>query len=359
MIAYDDGMNLKDKSISEIVQSVIEEACAKRASDIHFSPQTKELRIRIRVDGLLSDSLMIPKTYHEEIIARLKVVAHLRSDEHHRPQDGRFTFLLSTGEKVDIRISIVSTYHGENAVLRLLRTQSETPTLSGLGFSTEDQKKIEKALLLRSGMILVTGPTGSGKTTTLYSLLSTVSRDDVSLVTLEDPIEYSLEGITQIQIHPHSGITFPQTLRSVLRQDPDSIMVGEIRDSETARISINAALTGHLLFSTLHTIDAVSVLPRLLDMGIEPYLIASTVKLIISQRLVRKREGAEFQGRTVIAEVLEVTQEIIEEVLKKSSHTKIKALALSQGMTEIMNDGLQKVEQGETTLPEVLRVVHE
>ncbi len=348
----------KEKSISELVHELISEGCRRKASDIHLDPMASGLRVRVRIDGLLSDLAIVSKSKYHEIIAHLKVLAHLRSDEHQLPQDGRFIFSYEDNSPIDVRLSIAPTYFGENAVLRLLQTTQTPHTLSSLGFSVPDQQKIGKALQLHSGMILVTGPTGSGKTTTLYTLLNMVASADISLITLEDPIEYSLSGITQVQIKSQ-GLTFPSALRSVLRQDPDIIMVGEIRDTETARISINAALTGHLLFSTLHTVDAASVLPRLLDMGIEPYLIASTIKLIISQRLVRKKKGDVFLGRTVIAEVLEVTPQIIEAVQNRFSQEKIKLLAVSLGMTELIKDGLQKVENGITTKEEVFRVIHE
>jgi type II secretory ATPase GspE/PulE/Tfp pilus assembly ATPase PilB-like protein len=347
-----------EKPASEIVSALLEEALSASASDIHFSPQRDNLKIRFRIDGLLEDKGVFSKETEKEMIARLKVLAHLRSDEHFRPQDGRFTFVCKE-DSFDVRISIVPAYYGENAVLRLLGNRLKDNSLNGLGFSSLNIEKIHSALELTSGLVLVTGPTGSGKTSTLYSLLSLIGKSEDALITLEDPVEYALSGVNQIQVNSHVGFSFATALRSILRQDPDVIMVGEIRDVETAKISINAALTGHILLSTLHTSDAVSVLPRFIEMGIEPYLIASTVKVIIAQRLVRRKSGNHLKGRLVISEVLIVTNEIRNAILAKQSSEILKRIALRQGMIDMYEDGLLKVEEGSTTRDEVLRAIHE
>jgi type II secretory ATPase GspE/PulE/Tfp pilus assembly ATPase PilB-like protein len=348
----------KNKTPSSLIRDLLGEACLKGASDIHLLPQIDGISVRLRVDGLLSHAGFLEKEFHEEIIAHLKVLAGLRSDEHFRPQDGRFRFEWSE-RQVDIRISIVPTYHGENAVLRLLNGGEDGMTLEDLGFSFSDQEKIEKVLHKRSGMILITGPTGSGKTSTLYALMSLLYRETISIITIEDPIEYALSGITQIQVASQTGSGFAEILRGILRQDPDIIMVGEIRDSETAGISIHAALTGHLVVSTLHTTDAIGALPRLIDMGIEPYLIASTVRLVVAQRLVRRKAAEGLAGRMVIAEVLVVTPELVSAVIKQKPIPFVRDLACKQGMTDMMTDGKHKVEKGFTTIEEVLRVISE
>jgi len=343
---------------TDIVQKIIEEAIVQKASDIHFLPQIDTLRVRLRIDGLLYDLQIIPKRFQFEIIARLKVLASLRSDEHFKAQDGRFPFVFE-GENIDIRISIIPTYCGENAVLRLLSKKQTETTLEELGFSLLDIEKISEALKYRSGLILLTGPTGSGKTSTLYTLLQLLRNDTSSLITIEDPIEYAVPGITQVQVNESFGMHFASALRGILRQDPDVIMVGEIRDAETAKVAVNAALTGHLIFSTLHTGDAVGVVPRLRDMGIEPYLIAGTVKLVIAQRLVRKVQGGYFAGRTVVAETMQMTEKLGALIIKNSSLAAIRKQTISDGMQEMILHGKQKVESGITTFEEVLRVLHE
>ena len=387
-------------SIVEIVNKLILEAYAERASDIHIDPRDKEVRIRLRIDGVLHDRFVCAKNMHNEVISRIKVLTGLRTDEHQAAQDGRFHIATPEGGKIDIRVSITPTYFGENAVLRLLNDGSMKYTLASLGFSDSDCKEITRAVRKPYGMILATGPTGSGKTTTLYTLIQMVSTPEVSIVTIEDPIECALEGITQIQANHRSGLTFASGLRSMLRQDPDIIMVGEIRDSETAGIAVNTALTGHLLLSTLHTNDAATTLPRLLDMGIDPYLVASTANIAIGQRLVRRvcadckesyrptdaeREnirrhlgrdlakgaifhravgcekcgGTGYRGRLVISEVLIVDRKIQEAILRKESSGTIRELAIENGMTPMLEDGMQKVERGMTTITEVLRTLND
>lgn len=393
------GANL---SIISLVDCLIEKAQRSGASDIHIVPSSAGVRVRLRIDGVLQESYIFPKEIHSEVVSRIKVIAGLRTDEHQSTQDGRFRLVFPGSEEyVDIRVSIAPTYHGENVVMRLLSDKAENFTLEMLGFSKSDQTKISKAIHNQNGMILATGPTGSGKTTTLYTLIKMLNNSEVSIVTLEDPIEYAVEGIEQIQVNHHTGLTFANGLRSILRQDPDIIMVGEIRDAETASISVNTALTGHLLLSTLHTNDAATTLPRLMEMKIEPYLVSSTVNIAIGQRLVRrickkckeavtvsadvkkslsalplreplkegqtvhKGRGCEecnqsgYRGRISINEVLVADPEIREAILNKASSADIKKIALKNGMTTMLDDGFDKIGAGETTIEEVLRVVHD
>lgn len=389
-------------SVIHIVDTIIKHAFNARASDVHIDPHSKKVSVRIRVDGVLQEICTLPKELHDSIISRIKVMAGLRTDEHQAAQDGRLQTIVDDENAVDVRISIVPTYHGENAVLRLLSDAATDFSLDVLGFSEKDRNKILKAIQKSNGMILSTGPTGSGKTTTLYALIKLLNSAERSIVTIEDPIEYSVDGTEQIQVNPRSGLTFANGLRSILRQDPNIIMVGEIRDTETAGIAVNTALTGHLLLSTLHTNDAATTLPRLLDMKIEPFLVASTVNIAIAQRLVRKicpdcktekeltdieknslteaglsadlladtnkvyfGKGCSqcldtgYRGRIVIAEVLLVDNEIREAILTKVSSSEIKKIAIKNGMTTIMEDGVKKVINGDTTFEEVLRIAHE
>jgi type II secretory ATPase GspE/PulE/Tfp pilus assembly ATPase PilB-like protein len=395
----------EEASIVQIVSDLILYGIKIRASDIHIQPEEKELVIRFRVDGVMHNIFFWPRALQNEIISRIKVLANLRTDEHFAAQDGRFRFVLQEENlNFDVRVSIIPTYYGENAVLRLLtKTEAEEFTLENLGFSERDLREVKRAIKKPYGMILSTGPTGSGKTTTLYTILQTLNTENVSIVTLEDPIEYSLPGITQIQVNPQTGITFDNGLRSILRQDPDIIMVGEIRDKETASIAVNAALTGHLLLSTLHTNDAPTAIPRLLDMGIEPFLVASTLNLVIGQRLVRKIcsycrkerkmeaqylksleeqfpeiekfnlekakfyygegcqncDGTGYIGRIGIFEVLPMSSAVREAVSRKFTSAQIKEIARKEGMTTMLEDGFKKVISGITTIEEVLRVMHE
>ena len=386
-------------AIIELLNRLVEYANDARASDIHIDPSTTITRIRLRIDGILHNTFTIPKATHDEIISRVKVCARLRADEHQSPQDGRFAVSTKSG-MIDVRVSIAPTYHGENAVLRLLVDKGEHLTIQNLGFSKEDQEKILRGIKKSTGMILATGPTGSGKTTTLYALVKLLNTSDVSLVTIEDPIEYSIDGVEQIQVNAQSHLTFSSGLRSLLRQDPDIIMVGEIRDHETAQIAVNTSLTGHLVLSTLHTNDAATTLPRLLDMHIEPYLVASTVSLAIGQRLVRRicekcrapytLSSAEskrlleiapnhesfgnkffygkgcsecvhtgFRGRVTVSEVLVLDNDIREVILRKGSSADVRAVAVKNGMTTMFEDGIVKAREGVTTIGEILRVLHE
>ncbi|MFZ2484644.1 MAG: GspE/PulE family protein [Minisyncoccia bacterium] len=392
------GVNV---SIIALIDALIEEAQSMRASDIHIDPREKDLQIRMRIDGVLQDAHSFPKNIQSEVVSRIKVLAGLRTDEHQTPQDGRFRVILDDKGPVDVRVSIAPVYYGENVVMRLLAERSDKLSLDVLGLSESDQKKIETAIRKPYGMILATGPTGSGKTTTLYTILKTLNTREVSVITIEDPIEYAIEGINQIQANPTAGLTFANGLRSVLRQDPDIIMVGEIRDSETANLAVNTALTGHLMLSTLHTSDAATTLPRLLDLGLEPYLITTTVNIVIGQRLVRKicenckkprkvtaneqsniakdlgievgaipdtlyrGEGCDeclnsgYRGRVGIYEVMVIDDEIREAMLEKHSAANIKRMATERGMSTMVEDGFNKAKAGETTVEEVLRVMHE
>lgn len=388
-------------SATNLVDHILHHAHNTRASDVHIDPQEHTVRIRFRIDGVLEDSKSIPKKMHGEIISRIKVLSQLRTDEHSTPQDGRFRVAIENKDIIDIRVSIVPTYHGENVVLRLLSNHDEDFTLDSLGFREHDSAHVSRALKNASGMIVVTGPTGSGKTTTLYTLVKMLNSKEISIITIEDPIEYAIQGIKQIQVNPRTGLTFANGLRSILRQDPNIIMVGEIRDTETASIAINTALTGHLLLSTLHTSDAATTLPRLIDMKIEPFLISSTVSIAIGQRLVRKicaqckqkinltdQEVKSLQqlisselldehqnfyvgagctechhtgyaGRMIIAEVLVASENIREAVLRKASAREIKQIAIHDGMTPLLVDGFLKAAHGLTTIKEVLRVTQE
>jgi len=395
-----EGMTTGDVSITRLVDYVIEQAYLMHASDVHIDPTETEMNIRFRIDGVLSTIFVLPKVLLNQVITTIKVHSSLRTDEHQTAQDGRFRVVFNN-IPVDLRVSIVPTYHGENAVLRLLVSQVKAKLLEELGFCPRDKALIEQYIKRPHGMILATGPTGSGKTTTLYTLVGMLNTPNISITTIEDPIEYSIGGITQIQVNAATGVTFAKGLRSILRQDPNIIMVGEIRDNETASIAVNAALTGHLLLSTLHTNDAATTLPRLLDMGIEPYLVASTVNIAIGQRLVRKlcpdctieykmtaaeKESLQavisekawkntkeffvgkgcracvntgYRGRVGIYEVLEVRGELRDLIVSKASSDAIRSAAIRLGMTTMLEDGFAKAGQGITSVAEVLRVIQE
>ncbi len=395
---------VEEISIIRLVESFIEFAYLSRASDIHIDPSEDRVKLRLRIDGIMHDAFIIPKAIQDEIISRIKVLAELRIDEHQAAQDGRFKVTLGTDKsriRFDVRVSIIPAYYGENAVLRLLVEQGRSFSLEDVGFSQPDYEKIRRAIKKPYGMLLVTGPTGSGKTTTLYTILKTLNTPEVSIITIEDPIEYSLEGINQIQVNSQTNLSFANGLRSILRQDPNTIMVGEIRDQETAGIAVNAALTGHLLLSTLHTNDAATALPRLLDMEIEPFLIASTVNVVLAQRLVRKicpdckkerkltktelemlqktfpnsiplHEGTFFAGegcktcnqsgylgRIGIYEVLQISDRVREKIASRGTAQEIKKTAVEEGMTTLIEDGAKKAAEGITTIEEVLRVMRE
>lgn len=392
-------------SVVFVLNGLIRYAYEMRASDIHLEPFQDVLKVRFRIDGVMHTMFNFPKEIQDEILTRIKILSNLRIDEHLTPQDGRFKYIVEEpGKEFDVRVSIMPTYYGENAVLRLLVENQQVFNLENLGFSRRDLYVITKAIRKPYGMILVTGPTGSGKTTTLYTILKILNNESIAIITLEDPIEYSIDGVTQIQVNLQAGLTFDNGLRTILRQDPDIIMVGEIRDRETAKISVNAALTGHLLLSTLHTNDSATVFPRLLEMEIEPFLIASTVNVVIAQRLVRticqeckeKKELTDIEinalsglvsekiinqlkekrivyfgkgcsfcnnsgywGRIGIFEVLFVTPNIKKLIMTQRASDEIKRAAQEEGMTTMSEDGFQKVMDGLTTIEEVLRVIHD
>lgn len=405
----------EDLPIIRVVDTILEYAILEKASDIHIEPSEKEVNIRYRIDGILKNVMTLPKTIHAGTTARIKILSNLKLDEHRLPQDGRFK--IKTQEyKVSFRVSIIPTFDGEKVVLRLLPEQNQQLTLEQLGFQQKIMEIVKRNIARPHGMILVTGPTGSGKTTTLYTILNILNKPDVNISTIEDPIEYRMAGINQSQIQPKIGFTFASGLRSFLRQDPDIIMVGEIRDMETAEIAINAAMTGHLVLSTLHTNDAITAIPRLIDMKVPTFLIASTLNLIIAQRLVRKicknciesynldkktimeienqfdlnkiesnllarghlskgqslrsalfyrGKGCKqcgdsgYKGRIGIYEILEVDGEISELILKKASREELEKITLKKGMLTMLQDGFIKIKNGVTTIEEILRVTQE
>lgn len=371
----------------EIIGEIFEDALAYNASDIHFEPQEKEILVRFRIDGVLHEAGIIPKEFYDNILNRIKVQSKLRIDEHFAAQDGALRYTKSGGIPVDFRVSILPTLDGEKIVIRLLSQYIRSFTLSDLGLSPLHQKILEEAANKPFGMILVTGPTGSGKTTTLYALLKILNSPDANITTIEDPVEYKLVGVNQIQVNTQTKLTFANGLRSILRQDPDVILVGEIRDEETVEIGVNAALTGHLVLSTFHANDAATGIPRLLDMGAEPFLLASTLEVIIAQRLVRKIcvscrvsrqeisryfpkgestvymgkgcsncSNTGYKGRTAIFEFIKITPAMKELILKRPSTQELWALARQEGAHTLFEDGIEKVMNGETTLEELLRV---
>ena len=355
---------------AEALDAIIEYAIDHGASDVHIDPREGGLVVRMRMDGMLVHCATLPFSLHQELIARIKVLARLRPDIHLLAQDGRFSYgKKKRGIDVDMRVSVIPTHFGENAVIRLLSGGSHESDLSSLGFSPDNEAAIREALTRTQGLILVTGPTGSGKTSTMYAMLRELTRESLSIVTLEDPIECAMQGVRQIAVDHRHGINFGNGLRSLVRQDPDVIMVGEIRDRETAQIATNIALTGHLIISTLHTSDAVGAVTRLADLGIDPYLIAHTLSVVIAQRLVRTlcfdcygggcdacfQKG--YRGRTVVAEVLEVDDEMRAYIASRMSATDIVRYARQKGMETMLDHAAEKVEWGATTQEEVKRVL--
>jgi type IV pilus assembly protein PilB len=400
--------------IIKIVDTLLKHAILQQASDIHIEPLEKEVLVRYRIDGILHDAMTLPKKIHPGIVARIKVLSNLKLDEHRLPQDGRFK--IETPEyKISFRVSILPVYDGEKVVLRLLPEDAKGLTLEKLGLRSEALERVHKAIKKPNGMILVTGPTGCGKTTTLYTIMDILNEPGVNIATVEDPIEYRMPRINQTQVRPKIGLTFANGLRTLVRQDPDIIMVGEIRDNETAGLAINAALTGHLVLSTLHTNSAAGAFPRLIDMKVEPFLIASTTNLIMAQRLVRrlypetkqkyKLSAAEikslkeqfdlerilkilkkekiinpkddwsdiefyrpgkseecpdgYKGRLGIYEVLEVSDTIKDLIIKEATSDQIEEQAKKEGMLTMLEDGFIKAVQGITSIEEVLRVTKE
>ncbi|MCL5008906.1 MAG: GspE/PulE family protein [Patescibacteria group bacterium] len=398
---------IEDAPIIKIVEVILSNAIEGNASDIHIEPSEKDVRVRYRIDGILHTSLMLPKSVHPAIISRIKILSNLKIDESRLPQDGRFHMEVAK-KSVDLRVSILPLIYGEKIVMRILDKTGSVPTLDQLGVRGLALKWIEENIRKTHGIFLITGPTGSGKSTTLYAILSILNTAVVNIVTLEDPVEYFIEGVNQSQINPDIGLTFAAGLRSILRQDPNIVMVGEIRDKETAEIAVHAALTGHLLFSTLHTNNAIGAMPRMIDMGIEPFLLVASVNVVMAQRLVRKvcqyckkeepltkgveeeirkhlvgvpkdyiegfdpktlkiykGEGCDkcghtgYAGRFGIFEVMPVTTEIQDLILGKSSVHKIYEEAFKLGMITMKQDGIIKLLRGETTMDEIIRVTTE
>lgn len=386
--------------IEKIVNLLVEFGYQDKVSDIHIEPEEKDSLVRFRIDGILHDVLYLPKNFHERVISRIKILSKLRTDEHLAPQDGKMRIKLEE-ENLDIRVSILPIADGEKAVLRLLASHFRQFSLIDLGMSEADLRKVTNAYSKSYGMVLSTGPTGSGKTTSIYAILKILNTREKNITTIEDPVEYRIKGVNQINVNAKTDLTFANGLRSILRQDPNVVFVGEIRDSETAGIAVNAALTGHLVLSTLHTNDAATALPRLIDMKVEPFLVASTVNVIIAQRLIRKNcdmckmsydilrtdlvknlpqnvitkhfgdketirvyrgngckicHNTGYSGRLGIFEVLEVTKEIRALITAKNDSDIISKKAIEEGMTTMLNDGLNKVSNGLTTIEEVLRV---
>lgn len=408
---------VQDSPISKALSTILEFAVKSRASDVHIEPLENALKIRTRVDGILREIMELPKSIEPALVSRIKILSNLKIDEHRIPQDGQFTVRVANKE-VDLRIAISPVVWGEQVVIRLLDKSGDSFDIEQMGYTGRALRVIRRGVKRPNGMILTSGPTGSGKSTSLYALIKEIKNDTVNIVTLEDPVEYKMQGVNQIQVNSEVGLTFATGLRSILRQDPDVVMVGEIRDSETASLAVQAALTGHLVFSTLHTNSAAGVLPRLLDMNIEPFLIASTVNTIIGQRLVRrvseKRETYQsspietqnimrtvghllpktkediarvsedlgykdlplagqtaytlvrgidtpqtprgYSGRVGIYEVMDVNTQIQELIVKRSTSSEIQKVAVAQGMITMRQDGYLKALQGLTTLEEVNRV---
>lgn len=356
--------------IVKIVNLIIQEALRKRASDIHIESEEDYLRVRYRIDGNLQDALKVPKKNQNAILARLKIMSGMNITESRMPQDGRFKIRMQKKE-VDFRVSILPTAFGGKVVLRALDKSNLSMGLDALGFSSDTLARFKDAIAKPFGMILVTGPTGSGKSTTLYSVINQMNTSEKNIITIEDPVEYQVEGITQIQANSDIGLTFANGLRSLLRQSPDIIMIGEIRDSETADIAIKASLTGQLVLSTLHTNDAPTAISRLIDMGIEPFLIASSLVLVAAQRLCRmickscKGKGCKkcnstgYLGRIAILEALAIDDNIREMIIKNSSVDEIRDYAVSKGMKTLRDDGMDKYKNGVTSMEEVTRVATE
>lgn len=408
---------VQDSPISRALSTILEYSVRSRASDIHVEPLEENLRIRCRIDGVLREIMKLPKSIEPALISRIKILSNLKIDEHRIPQDGQFTVRIGQRD-ADLRIAISPVVWGEQVIIRILDKSNTSFKLEDLGYAGRSLRAIRKGLEKPNGMILTSGPTGSGKSTSLYALIQEIKNDTINIVTLEDPVEYKMDGVNQIQVHPEVGLTFASGLRSILRQDPDVVLVGEIRDKETANLAVQAALTGHLVFSTLHTNSAAGVLPRLLDMGIEPFLIASTVNTIIGQRLVRKisennetyqadeaevaainsalghllpekqTDIAEFskdlgykslplkgqnaytlhrgkdtsaapggyKGRVGLYEVIDVNDEIEKMILARATSSDIQDKAQEHGMVTMREDGYLKVLEGMTTVAEVNRV---
>lgn len=395
------GSVIKEAPLAKIVNTILEFAVKGRASDIHIEPEEFKTRVRYRIDGVLAEKLTLPKSIHEGLVSRIKILSELKIDEKRIPQDGRFSFKLGEDE-VDLRVSTLPTIFGEKIVMRLLKKTGGIPELIELGLRGPQYKLIEESIIKPYGIVLVTGPTGSGKTTTLYSILSRLNKPSVNIVTLEDPVEYQIADINQVQINPQAGLTFATGLRSFLRQDPNIILVGEIRDTETTQLAIQAALTGHLVFSTLHTNDSATAIPRLIDLGAEPFLLASVLVASLAQRIVRRvcshcKEWYEsplpveenikqvlgdllpqkarteriklargkgcqecnetgYIGRVAIYEVLRISPTISKLILQHLPANEIVAKAKEEGLITMVQDGYLRALEGITTIEETLRV---
>jgi len=397
------SVKAEDLPVVRIVDTILLYAYQNGASDVHIEPYEGKSLLRYRIDGILHDVIDLPKRVHDLLVTRIKILSQLRIDEHRAAQDGKLQFMTEDG-RVDVRVSTVPITEGEKVVMRLLSAKNKQYRLEDLGFSDADLKKVQNAIKRPHGMILATGPTGSGKTTTLYAVLQILNSRDINISTIEDPVEYDMEGVNQIQVNNKTNLTFANGLRSLLRQDPDIIMVGEIRDAETANIAVNSAMTGHLVLSTLHTNDAATTIPRFIDMGIEPFLVSSTINIAMAQRLVRKNcvkclasytikktelaksfdnkiiektlgnkneyrfyksKGCEvchksgYKGRMGLYEIIEMSSVLKELIMDKANADEIKAQAVKEGMTTMLEDGLLKVAKGLTTIEEVLRVSKE
>lgn len=380
----------EEAPVIRLLNSILFQAVKERASDIHIEPYEREIEVRFRIDGILYKKLTPPKVVQEALISRVKIVSGLNIAEKRLPQDGRIRVIVA-GRDIDIRVSIVPTFYGERVVLRLLDKQKGVLSLEDIGLSAGGVRIMERLLGRSSGIILVTGPTGSGKSTTLYAALNRINSSEKNIITIEDPIEYQLKGVGQIQVNPRIDLTFASGLRSILRQDPDVIMVGEIRDAETAEIAIQASLTGHLVLSTLHTNDSATAIARLVDMGIEPFMVASSLSAVVAQRLVRvicphcrvqytpegvfpdvelppalyRGEGCDrcfglgTVGRTIIHELLLVDADICSMITRRDPAGVIKEYAISKGMKTLRQDGIAKAAAGVTTIEEVMRVTQE
>jgi len=383
-----------DAPIIHLVNQVLQRAVNRRASDIHFEPEEKLLRIRTRIDGVLHPDVLLPKSLQSAVAARMKILGDLDVTECRVPQDGRASIQVSR-RKINLRISSLPTQFGESIVVRILDTGSQVNRLAHLGLTPEFEARLRAAIEAPYGVVIVTGPTGSGKTTTLYSVLNEINQPDLSIFTLEDPVEMPLAGIRQTQIREEVGLTFSAALRSLLRQDPDVILVGETRDTETATLMIRAALTGHLVFSTLHTNDAPGAIPRLIDMGVEPYLLPSSLVAVLAQRLVRRLcpdcrqpiadpeaelaklnltppaglepklwkaggcdrcHGSGFRGRQAVFEIMTLDERFHAPIIRRAAHSDFVRLARESGMLSMFDDGLRRAMQGATTLEELLRV---
>ncbi|HUV43048.1 MAG TPA: GspE/PulE family protein [Patescibacteria group bacterium] len=395
------GEIIREAPIAKIVSTLLEFAVKGRASDIHIEPEEEKTRIRYRIDGIMHEKLVLPKNVHEGLISRIKILCGMKIDEKRLPQDGRFSF-KANGQEVDLRVSCLPTVHGEKIVMRLLKKSGGALSLTELGLRGMALKSLQEAVLRPHGIIVVCGPTGSGKTTTLYSAISKINTSKVNIITLEDPVEYEIPGVNQVQVNPAAGLTFANGLRSFVRQDPDIIMVGEIRDKETTGLAVQAALTGHLVFSTLHTNDSAGAIPRLIDLGAEPFLLASAMTCVVAQRVVRKicpdcqeeypapaEVIADFKtilgnlyqsgdnpklyrgkkcpkcnntgylGRVGIFEVMPVTEKIGRLTMEKASASDIEKQAIQEEMITMKQDGYLKVLEGITTIEEVLRVAED